>query len=387
MATMKTAVLVLAALACTAHAGWDIVAKDLLTTLTGVGFQSETKGFIAGSGNGVGPAILVTSDSGTTWNTTQADFGPDVLLLSLAVADNTVIVSSIFGELYSNDDGKTFQRSTGGGLSQNVRYLGTNGDGGQKFGCAGTYFGRQGIALTTDGGRFFRTVAAPNLFTDARYAAFPTDDVWYIAAGQFPSTNNSQSAPASGPRRARKYVHQDANGRIVNQQKTDFSAANTDGYAAQIVKTSDGGKTWETQFAQNGTFYFNGIDCTSTEHCCAVGESSDPPFLGAGIWCTFDGKTWDRSFYAPRTGSSDFSLIDIRWASETVGWAAGGELNSLAPKAWFVKTTDGGKTWDPLSHQIFGYYVFDINVVDENSAYAAVDNLLTQMSGVAKYSP
>lgn len=33
-------------------------------------------------------------------------------------------------------------------------------------------------------------------------------------------------------------------------------------YSAQIAKTTDGGATWTSQFSQNGTFYFNEIDCT-----------------------------------------------------------------------------------------------------------------------------
>ncbi|EDQ87226.1 uncharacterized protein MONBRDRAFT_38017 [Monosiga brevicollis MX1] len=394
---MKATICVLAtavALA-TATPGWNLVAENLLTTELGIGFHSETEGFIAGDANGEGPAILKSTDGGKTWNASQADFGADALLLALGVADDTVIVTSIFGELYSNDDGDTFERGLGGGLSQSVRYLGKDGDGGSKFGCAGQYRGHQGIALTTDGGKLWKPVFADKLFTAARYAAFPSDSVWYIAAGEWPeSASDDQPAsnddmPTRSPR-LRRSDFQDADGYFPST----FSFRETrrveadNGYKAQIVKSTDGGKTWVTQFAQNGTFYFNGIDCTSEDHCCAVGESSDPPFLGAGIWCTQDGTNWNRTFYAPYQSDPTvgFSLLDIRWASETVGWAIGGELNSLAPKAWFVKTTDGGKTWDPLSHQIFGYYAMGLDVVNENVAYAAVDNLLTQTSGVAKFT-
>ena len=55
-------------------------------------------------------------------------------------------------------------------------------------------------------------------------------------------------------------------------------------------------------------------------------------------------------------------------------------------QAWFVETLDGGKTWNPLTHQIFGYYALGLDVVNDKLAYAAVDNLLTQTSGVAKYT-
>ena len=51
----------------------------------------------------------------------------------------TIVVSSVFGELYSDDGGATWAHSTGGGPSQSVRYFGTTGDGGKKFGVAATY--------------------------------------------------------------------------------------------------------------------------------------------------------------------------------------------------------------------------------------------------------
>jgi hypothetical protein len=122
----------------------------------------------------------------------------------------------------------------------------------------------------------------------------------------------------------------------------------------------------------------NGIDCTSETHCCAVGESADAPAAGAYVYCTFDGRTWNQTFAAPyqaRTGvlrlqasqprrflhsrfldscshhlpvrvtHSGYSLIDIRFANATFGWAVGGELDAIEPKAWFLETSDGGKTW------------------------------------------
>ena len=50
--------------------------------------------------------------------------------------DQTIVVASVFGELYSTNDGASFAGSTGGGTSQSVRFVGVNGDGGEKFGTA-----------------------------------------------------------------------------------------------------------------------------------------------------------------------------------------------------------------------------------------------------------
>jgi hypothetical protein len=63
-------------------------------------------------------------------------------------APQTVVVSSVFGELYSTDAGATWGQSIGGGTSQSVRYLGVNGDGGKKFGVTGTYGSAQGTHVT-----------------------------------------------------------------------------------------------------------------------------------------------------------------------------------------------------------------------------------------------
>merc|ERR1712146_773592 len=92
--------------------------------------------------------------------------------------------------------------------------------------------------------------------------------------------------------------------------------------------------TWKTQFAQNDTFYFNGIDCTSETHCCAVGESMDLPFDGAGIWCTHDGETWNRTFYSQDSNIGGFSLIDSVLPTRT--WAG---LSAASSVNWHPRPT------------------------------------------------
>jgi photosystem II stability/assembly factor-like uncharacterized protein len=351
---------------------WHVVAKDLLTTELCVAFESDTKGWVAGDANGVGPVILGTENGGKNWTKAEAKFGVDALLLACAAAEKTIVISSIFGELYSNDDGKSFRPAYGGGMSQSVRYFGKNGDGGHKFGCAGSYTnGKQGVSVSTNSGKAFTHFLAPDLVTDARYAAFPSDNVWYIAAGQFPSNTG------------RKTEFKHANG---SYRLGDFGGADTAGYAAQIVKTEDGGKTWKSLFLENGTFYANGIDCINETHCCFAGEASDSSAPGARIYCTTDGTNFKRNFFAGGTSQQGWSLLDIRFADDKLGWAVGGSLNPIAPRAWFVETTDGGQTWDATKHELNGFYALGLDVRSPTLAYAAIDNLITQTSGVAKYT-
>lgn len=131
----------------------------------------------------------------------------------LLYSAQTIVVSSIFGELYSTNGGASFSQSLGGGTSQSVRYLGVNGDGGLKFGVTGQYGNAQGIycagfrfstslmlynscyvgvGISTDGGALFKTYNA-GITCDARYGAFPSDTQWYVAAGDWPNNENKMS--------------------------------------------------------------------------------------------------------------------------------------------------------------------------------------------------
>ena len=58
----------------------------------------------------------------------------------VAAVLQSAVATTVFGEIYSDDAGKTWHNSTGGGESLSVRFLGVNGDGGMKYACAGTYF-------------------------------------------------------------------------------------------------------------------------------------------------------------------------------------------------------------------------------------------------------
>ena len=40
-------------------------------------------------------------------------------------------------------------------------------------------------------------------------------------------------------------------------------------WEAQLATTADGGKTWKLAFSRMNQFYFNGIECSTEQHCCA----------------------------------------------------------------------------------------------------------------------
>ncbi len=84
---------------------------------------------------------------GVHWTVCPAQFGLDIILYDTDAAENSIVVSSPFGEMYSDDAGASFSASFGGGTSQSVRYIGVNGDGGLKFGVTGTYFSVEGVSF------------------------------------------------------------------------------------------------------------------------------------------------------------------------------------------------------------------------------------------------
>jgi len=370
---------------------WKIIDSDIATIDTGLAFTTDLIGYSGGASNGVGPAIFKTVDGGVTWTTCPAQFGLDLLLLDTDAALNTVVVSSIFGELYSDDAGGSFQPSVGGGTSQSVRFLDTNGDGGLKFGVTGQYGNVQGVGISVDGGKTFKTYDA-KLTTEARYGAFPTDTTWYVAAGEWPDsgddtpTDDPAMDDTAAPIRRHKYKY---NGRSLARQKPGAPKAETGSYQAQITVTTDGGATFKTIFNETNTFYFNGIDCQpdNANWCCAVGEAdSDSPVPGARIHCTQNGgSTWTRTFFAPGTASSGYSLMEIRFTTNNDVFAVGGELGVLYPSAWFLQSSDGGMTWTNSTTRIAGYYAMGLSVVDPTHAFAALLNPITQESAIAAY--
>jgi hypothetical protein len=59
------------------------------------------------------------------------------MLLDIAAAGNSIVVSGVFGNYYSNNGGQSFAESKGEfGPSQSIRAFGVNGY--INFGCAGS---------------------------------------------------------------------------------------------------------------------------------------------------------------------------------------------------------------------------------------------------------
>jgi photosystem II stability/assembly factor-like uncharacterized protein len=89
-------------------------------------------------------------------------------------------------------------------------------------------------------------------------------------------------------------------------------------------------------------YYFNGIACSSVDHCTVVGEGDD----GVGgylnvAYTTFDGgNTWERTLSA-----GDVSMMGVDYINDNEGWVAGTKKSGRNLIAQFYHTLDGGKTF------------------------------------------
>eukprot|EP00042_Codosiga_hollandica_P002760 m.12288 g.12288 ORF g.12288 m.12288 type:complete len:448 (-) comp17397_c0_seq1:85-1428(-) len=374
--TMQFIVLLLAA---GALAQWKAIDTDLETFDTGIDFASDLVGFTAGD-DGSGPSIYKTIDGGNTWNSVNATFGIDVMLLDIATSGQTVVVSGVFGNYYSTDGGNTFSASKGEyGPSQSVRPFGV--DGNENFGVAGEFLEKNGVAISTNAGKIFVVDTIP-LYTAARYGAYPTESTWYISAGEWP--NNSEDSPL------RRFELQDNNGKFP--RTFDLKGPNSNnlegnGYKAELVRTTDAGKTWTRVVAVNNTYYFNGIDCdpNNADHCCAVAEAFDITNAGAHILCTQDGVHWNETFFEAQNGTHSYSLMEVRFSNSTYLWAVGAVLGQI-PSALFLRSDDGGQSWYQGSPLLVGLYAMSLASPSTSTSYASVDNTSLQKSGVAKYT-
>jgi hypothetical protein len=261
---------------------------------------------------------------------------------------------------------------------------------------------KDGVAVSSDGGVTFTDFDA-QLFTDARYGAFPSATSWYVAAGNWPESNDDNAKtnddpfsnddnniPADGRpqvirrtprfelRRGDKggympYVRLSGRDEPITSNETIFEA--------QVSVSHDGGKTWKSVYENKGDFYANGIACQTETDCCFVGEADAGPTPGARIYCTNDGGgSWNRTLFL---SGADNSLLDIT-ATGTAGeyWAVGGTLSSLSASASFYHSTDSGASWN-LDSTIDGSYASAVDCVDTAHCWATTLQVLLQTSSVA----
>jgi photosystem II stability/assembly factor-like uncharacterized protein len=146
----------------------------------------------------------------------------------------------------------------------------------------------------------------------------------------------------------------------------DFLSA-TNGWVvgsdATILRTADGGKTWQTQFAQVGG--------ASLFDVCVLADGKTGWAVGASgtVLRTTDGATWTRVL-SPSFDQS-FTYTSVKFVDAKVGWICGGVAAGPmqgTPKGAIYRTDDGGLTWSSPSGVFPGWCPVALDAVSATSA-------------------
>jgi hypothetical protein len=384
---MRAIILAFALFAAVAYAGtWSVKNLNFATIADAISCASPTTCIAPVGVNGQGSFIWMSTDGGNTWNTEQEPF--ELMFLGASMQGDTAVVADELSLLYNNASTAgdyVFGYPKGDFLvtSQNVETFGAS-----SYAATGEdpLNNGNGVSVSTNGGANWKWYNATILKTFARYGAFPSASTWYISAGEWPENHNAAGDDTYRRLTSRIHITQKSKTELgirhfnAAERSADFEAetprAGDPGWKAQIVKTTDGGKTWTSQFYDEGNFYFNQIGCTDVNHCCAVGESDGTSSPGIRIYCTTNGgSNWNRVLYL---NNPDLSVLSLRWVSGTEGWAGGGDMNPFTFTGYFWHTMDGGNTW--TNQSVPGQYGNDIAFPTDSIGFAVSFNEMDESS-------
>ena len=295
----------LALAAPVATSDWKVKKLEFSAVSIGIAMANATTGWSSFTNEAEPIAITRTTDGGATFNPViQTGKVPSVMVMGvdhsigLGGGNEDIVTTGMLATKYSHD-GLTFQGSLFGPfVSQSIQAY----DGGRVVIATD-----DGICISHNAGATYKCTKVKELTTMGRYASSPSEGVIYLSAGMW---------PAQPPTGMDTKEHQlTANLRITNRTfdgttgkhaprlsmemgpraPSSVEAPPSAGYHAQLLKSTDGGETWVTLMRDEGTFYFNNIDCIDETHCVVVAEGfgkdgSKSP--GARVYATTDGKNF-----------------------------------------------------------------------------------------------
>jgi len=407
MRSLVLCLLVTAALAAT----WSVDVYIFATIAVDVAYVNETTAISAVVDPEGYAQVLWTVDGGAKWGPVyQYD---SARMYSGCAAQNSpnqsAVVADIFSFQYTDTTAFDFEDAwvPGGFKSQTVDVFGNGFTGdGDSYASVGMRWedASNGVMVSHDQGKSFDFFNITVLRTWARYGAFPSANVWYVTAGHWPNDNAPPLSTAKGQEEyafssAITYKRHPTTKNLYPELSRGSSKEHheetpeTDGvipppgWNAEIVKTTDGGNTWVSQFWNTSHYYFNQITCSDENHCVAVAESQWKPGKGrpktSGIWIfqTTDGSTWKEVFFQ----EADFmSIFGVTYVSPQVVWACGCDLGSDPLFGFFWVSRDGGTTWKH-EQSVKDVYPVQMSFLDPEHAWAVGPNE-DQQSSLIKFA-
>jgi len=125
----------------------------------------------------------------------------------------------------------------------------------------------------------------------------------------------------------------------------------------KIYKTTDGGNNWTNIFTSQPGKSLRGIKFTDENHGYILGTG------GTFMKTINGGATWT----AKQTGVTE-DLQNLDFINEMTGYIVG-------DNGTLLKTTDGGNSWVVLDSGIAGLDLYDLDFINENTGYIAGDGL------------
>lgn len=381
--TMKL-LLAVAVIAGTAIAGgvtgkWSTVSSDMCTILLSMSaWPTANAGgprlMLPCSQNGAGASVLESNNRGKTW-TNKYEGG--LMYMASAASGRYGIAVDMLDIITTRNNGSTF--FTAGQDDPMVGCQSADAVGSTFVGAGSTLGNLNGVAVSTNGGANFTFHNITELTTFARYVATPTEQVFYVSAGEWPESGDDDAGLMGlqagdvlmqrlSARTSLVAKDGDKSQPRVRYHPAGASGGNGNGWAAQIVKTTDGGSTWTSVFSDTGSFYFNDISCSSADHCCAVGESDAGPEPGVRVHCTSDGgKSWNRPLFFEEASMSLMAISGVPGQPGAL-WLGGGNLTETDFTGYYWYTSDGGKTF--MNQTVSDAYANSITMLGPDSGFA-----------------
>lgn len=410
-AVLGVGVFLFLALSCsTVNANWSEVSQGAAGLLRGISFVNSTTGFAVGfQGVKTGSALLMSNDSGASWNNPESvNDGATYLYNSVEVARDalTGIAAGVglietSGISVTSDGGLTWNKTRHLQLEAFFVDAGVaRRSAGQALFAVGQWIKLrdikgEGVALSVDSGRTFRLYDWQVPEMRARYGSFVNHNYGLITGGKFPRLlfsvflGNGHVEQMYIDQSDQK-LHQLSSRIALYDNKlalapSDLNAVGDKQYSGIITRTDDRARSFHVMHNTSmvdQNLAFNGISCVDVNHCWVVSEGYNTTSEKQAGWIHYTpngGITWIEQLYQEHV-----SFVRIRMLNASVGWAIGGEVPTITlVTGCFYKTTDGGNTWKKETQRAF--VPFDISVVDEDTAFAT-GTTLELKSTILQYS-
>lgn len=273
--------------------------------LNDVKFVNDSVGYICGGPRYLCGIIMRTTDGGRTWSAPDSVTSATLYTMHFFSAQEGY-VSGFYGlTAYTNDSAHTFSHSSFSSLAINQLSFS-----GRQRGVAACGWGYKGgpIYNTSDGGTTWQLSYYDSLHTFIGCSYL--DDNTVVACGYGTVVRSADGGHT--------YHVVRENGDFYQTMKfVNTSTGYTVGYQGEIIKSTDGGKSWQIMKKGNGLFgpvdHLMGVDFIDENNGYAVGES------GLMVHTADGGHSWKtvRAFTGER-------LRGVHMFSATSGIVVGG---------------------------------------------------------------